>query len=187
MLDELDALFEEQGPEPSAEASIPVSPTKALITILRGGTVPDFAAATPEERAELVYELEQVRAIKAAATDRARAIELAIGRAAAALAANELRTADGMVRIKPSDPGYDTEDAKLHAALTTCVGMGDLTKAELDAAMPTLIIYKPDHRKLNGLLKRGARVKEAIETHRRKPAPDLLHGKVEIHRQGGVS
>lgn len=186
MLDELDALLDEQGSESPAEQASE-GPTQALVKALRGGEVPDFATATPEQRTDLVRELEAVRAIKAAAADRERRLTHAITAAAVTLSARELRTADGMVRIKPSDPGYVVEDAQLHAALVECVGYGDITKDELDGAMPTFVVYKPDHRKLNGLLKRGERVKTAIEAHRRKPEPDLLNGRVEVHRAGGLS
>jgi hypothetical protein len=185
MLDELDELLETQGPESPAESS--EDPIGALTASIRGGRVPDFATATPEQRTDMVRELESLRLIRAAVFDRIHAIEGSITRAADSLSARELRTADGSVRIKPLDPGYQTEDAQLHAALLECVGLGDLTKAELDDAMPIVVTYKPDHRKLNGLLRRGDRVREAIEAHRRKPEPDLLRGKVEVHREGGLS
>jgi hypothetical protein len=184
-MDELDSLFE-------PEAGVPASATAGLIivqTALRGlaGPMPDFAAATQTERADIVRELEMVRAIRRAANDREKALELCVTRAADALGALELHTSEGTVRVKPSDPGYQVEEQALRSALITCVGMGDVTKAEVDAAITEVISYKPDHRKLNALLKRGDRVKAAIEDHRRKGSPDIMHGRVEAHRPGGLS
>jgi len=182
---DLDDLLDTQaGAPPESVGDLTI--TKALITSLGGGPMPDFAALTPERRADLVHELEQVRAIIRAAMDRKGAIEQAIRRAGVELSALELRMEGGTVRLKMPSDGYVTKDATLRDELLTLVAEGDLDRTEVDAAIPEVIGYKPDHRKLNALLKRGERVRTVIESNRTKKLADPLAAKVEIHHKGGL-
>lgn len=178
-MDDLDALLEEET-APSSESNI-----QSLIRAFQG-PMPDFAVANPDERSEIVRELEAVRAIRRAADDRVKALELCITRAAAGLKALELRTSEGSVRVKPAEPGYETREMPLRQELLGLVVVGDLTREEVDAAIPEVISYKPDHRRLNGLLKRGERVRETVERNRKKRDVDLMRARVEVHREGGL-
>jgi hypothetical protein len=183
-MDQLDALLDEQEGQPPAQAATLTAIQTALLAV--GGEMPDFAIASPEEREAIVCQLEQVRAIENAARSRRRALEFAIVRAAQKLEARELRSSDAAVRIEPPDRGYATKDVTLRHELMALVPKGDLTRAEVDAAVPETISAKADHRKVNALLKRGGRVREVIEANRTKKEADLTYAKVTIHRAGGV-
>ena len=181
MGNDLTVLLDEQEDrhlQPAADTALVLATISSL-----GREVEDFMEASLEERASVVHQLEALRVIELAAKSRRQVIEQGIVRAAERLEARELRIADGAVRIEPPNVGYDTEDMSLRNALVVLIPLGDVTRAEVDEAIPEIITVKPDHRKLNGLLKRGGRVQEAIETHRTRRAADMRYAKVKINRK----
>ncbi len=153
-----------------------------VATVSLTGPIPKVADLDSAGREEIVVLLEQVRKIEHAARDRRKVLEYAFIRAGMELGAKEIKTAGATVRLKLSQSGYVTHDTALRDALITLVGEGDLSKAEVDAAVPEIVSAKADHRKVNALSKRGDRVREAIEANREKREPDPLSAKVEIHR-----
>jgi hypothetical protein len=180
--DELADLLDEQEAQHSRPAD---AAQRALVSISdMGRGVPDFGQASLEERDALVEELEALESIEKAAKARRRMIEQGIVRAAAELEAKELRLGIGTVRIEPAATGYTTKDMSLRNGLVQLIPLGDLTRAEVDEAIPEIVSCKPDHRKLNALLKRGGRVQEAIESNRQRKPSDPLLAKVRIHRKG---
>lgn len=182
-MDELEALLDEQHGQPPHQTAALTAIQTALRAI--GGEMPSFIDASPQEREDIIYQLEQVTAIENVARSRRRALEHAIIRAAITLDAQELRAKDCKVRVEPPKVGYDTKALSMRQQLLALVPEGDLSRAEVDEAIPEVIDAKPDHRKLNALLKRGGRVQAAIEANRVKPEPNMDNARVRINRRGG--
>jgi hypothetical protein len=176
-MDNLTDLLDEQ--EASSQAG---GVSSALAVIRELGRDIDFGRSSLEERSEIIEHLEDLRALELAAKTRRQVIEQHIVAVAERLKAKEIKLAQGSVRIELPSVGYDTQAMALRDALLGLVVEGDVTRGEVDEAIPEVVEAKPDHRRLNGLLKRGGRVQEAIEGHRVHRQPDPARAKVRIHR-----
>lgn len=178
MVDDLEGILDEQE---ARLTHVQLATTQITGFIGQLARETDFAKASLEERSEVADILSALRDIEVAARARRQVIEQHIINAAMKAEAKEFRIEDGTVRIE-ARTSYVTQDAAMHDALIELIPKGDVTKDEVESAIATVISYKPDHRKLNALLKRGGRVQAAIESHREKQEGPPH---VKINRKGG--
>lgn len=138
-------------------------------------TIPGSSLTT---LSELVALRERLYAVERMARDRREAIDRAFVRAAAEAGADQLRTADGVVRFTLPAAQYETDAQAMRRDLERLVPR-ELSAAELDDACPIVVSYGVNHTRLNYLAKhRGDAVSEAIEANRRRVEPDRLRAKV---------
>ncbi len=178
MANDLADILDEQDAQ-STSLALATAQVRDFISALGREVV--FADASLEERSTIAEQLETLLAIEAAARARRHVIETEIVAAGKELEAREFPIDGGAIRLE-STASYKTKDAALHDALTALVAHGDVTRDEVEAAVRTEITYRPDHRRLNALLKRGGRVQAAIESNRERMESDP---RVRINRKGG--
>lgn len=169
-MDAFDALFEgdDQGPGDPV-----VDPVALIADALGRLKIPSVSEASLTDRAGLVRLRAQLHAITERASTFQRAIDRAFVEAAAKEEATIVRTGIGDVKMELPAASYETQPDAMRDALMALVPANLITRDQVDAALTVIITTKPNHTKLNALVRQGGkRVGQAIEDHRRRIEPD---------------
>lgn len=137
----------------------------ALVSSLELGQV---AKMTPEERAEIARLRVALDAMRKQTGAWVDAIDYAFVQAAAATGAKQLPAGEGVVKFpKPRGEFKVAKPHELRRDLENLVAHGLLRAEEVDEAIPQVVTYQPDHRRLSLLAEnRGDEVRAAVEGHR---------------------
>lgn len=184
MTDDLDALFDAvANPTPmgSDDTDGASTMTEGIARYLGTLDLSSVSGSSVAARGALVDAYRQLRDIERLVHDRRVAIELAFIRAAAENGADEIRTSEGVVKLKAPNPGYDVKAQAMRQGLDRFVASGDISKEELDDACPVTITYGVNHTKLNKLARhRGDEVQAVIDANRTKREADPLMAKPQF-------
>jgi hypothetical protein len=196
----------------SVPDDLPPDPVTALEPVSRGASVPyttavirrpaaellaslaaleayPVATASPEERADLLELRDVLDAIAAAVRIRIGAIDLAFKRGMEELAAREIPVEGwGPVRYVPDEGAWEVHADALLADLRGLRQYGLVTDEDLERAFTVVTTVKADNRVLNGLMKRGTAVVDAIERNRTRREGQPMAGKLTLpkRRRGGT-
>jgi hypothetical protein len=181
----------------AAAALAPVESTVATLRTLARSVGPmlaeldtfPVATARPAERAALVDLYWQLRALGDPIRQRIISIEMAWARGMTELGAKKLPLPDGRgtVTYEPPRAEWQVRADDLLRELVPLVEDGLVSKADLEAAFTTTISVKADNRVLNSMAEsRGDLVRQIIDSHRTKPEPSPLGGRVRFPAPKGL-
>jgi len=143
-----------------------------------------IATATPRERSDLLDLRDLLEHVNNMARMRMGAIDLAFKRAMEELGSREIPVEGwGPVRYAPDEGEWEVHSEQLLEDFRGLVKLGVLTKDDIDKAFTTTVQVKVDNRVLNGLMKRGTAVTDAIDRNRSKRESRPLAGHLTLPKR----
>lgn len=161
------------------------SQVPGLVDLLARLEAYPVATASPQERADLLDLREGLDLLGKAIRTRIGAIDLAFRRGFEDLGARELPIPGYTpIRYTPDEGSWEVDaDGMRRDLLALAAKTGQITPEDVERAFKIVVTTTADNRVLNGLMKRGSAVEDAIHAHRTRREGVPMNGKLTLPRR----